>query len=641
MHARVEMYVALYLRRSTDEIQQSDSIAAQEELLRGWATAHGHFVTAETFVDNASGRSADRPAFRRLSALVASGAAPFDAVLVRDITRWGRFQNIDESAFWEFYFLTHGVKVFYAQETFRDDDGPFAGIQKTLRRYVAAEFSREKGRLLQYGKYRTVSKGWWKGGRPPYGYARAIVTAHGTITRVLEHGERKALNTDHITLVPDERTAPVVRRIFRMFVVGEKSPFAIAKRLTAARIPTPRGTLQWTFAGVQTIVCNAAYAGIASARFEKSENFAAATTIATPGAWRGLVSEAMFAKAQRRVEDMAARRQPEAKDARLEAFFARHGKVSMRYGKGRRMQWVMPSGVAIGGGTPSDEAIPTAAIQTATAALERVFSVRREDGLVVLEGVLRVGFAVALPRGHAVSGVAWQFVFDGSEQQDMTVAVGLGADLRPAVYFIFVNMRWRRKARTFCPRLAPGGYATVLPRTWTEVVVSLRRNLFRYSTSAVDVFRSAIAALPVVNAYAVARSLGWPEESAWPLYARLRREGVALPPLAKQRGRRITIVCDDCGRQRVESPGTALQWKTGLCRACVGKRRAKYETCPTCGVRRALARKPVPVESPTRPGKRLKRCPTCAGRLSKPQSFSSRPRDARGRYTGMRKRKRC
>jgi hypothetical protein len=52
----------------------------------------------------------------------------FEAVLVRDVSRWGRFLNIDESAYWEFLLLIHGVRLYYVQETFRDDRTPYANL---------------------------------------------------------------------------------------------------------------------------------------------------------------------------------------------------------------------------------------------------------------------------------------------------------------------------------------------------------------------------------------------------------------------------------------------------------------------------------------------------------------------------------
>jgi DNA invertase Pin-like site-specific DNA recombinase len=45
---------------------------------------------------------------------VSSGKADFDHILVYDVSRWGRFQDVDESAHYEFVCKQNGIKVAYA-----------------------------------------------------------------------------------------------------------------------------------------------------------------------------------------------------------------------------------------------------------------------------------------------------------------------------------------------------------------------------------------------------------------------------------------------------------------------------------------------------------------------------------------------
>jgi len=88
--------VALYLRRSTNEELQADSLCSQAELLHAYAAGHDYAVVA-VYADSASGRTVDeRSEFQRLIAHVRRGR--FDAILVRDVSRWGRFANPDEAA---------------------------------------------------------------------------------------------------------------------------------------------------------------------------------------------------------------------------------------------------------------------------------------------------------------------------------------------------------------------------------------------------------------------------------------------------------------------------------------------------------------------------------------------------------------
>ena len=51
---------------------------------------------------------------------VESGNASFKAILVYDISRWGRFQDADESAFYEYLCKRAGIEVHYCAEQFEN-----------------------------------------------------------------------------------------------------------------------------------------------------------------------------------------------------------------------------------------------------------------------------------------------------------------------------------------------------------------------------------------------------------------------------------------------------------------------------------------------------------------------------------------
>ncbi len=126
------MRAALYLRRSTLDLQP-ESLVAQEEVLRSHAAAH-ELLVVDVFRDSASGRSAKRKGFQQLVHVIDAGA-PFDAVLVRDVSRFGRFAMPDEHAYWEFRFLLKGVRVLYVEEPFPENDAsPYAVLMKDLKR---------------------------------------------------------------------------------------------------------------------------------------------------------------------------------------------------------------------------------------------------------------------------------------------------------------------------------------------------------------------------------------------------------------------------------------------------------------------------------------------------------------------------
>ena len=85
---------AQYVRMSTDH--QEFSTANQVDVIRAFAERHDMEVV-RTFED--AGRSGltteGRDAITQLLEMVRSGKADFDTILVNDVTRWGRFQDVD------------------------------------------------------------------------------------------------------------------------------------------------------------------------------------------------------------------------------------------------------------------------------------------------------------------------------------------------------------------------------------------------------------------------------------------------------------------------------------------------------------------------------------------------------------------
>jgi len=113
---------ARYLRMSTD--RQQYSFLNQAELMATFAERHGFYVT-KTYEDPAkSGLSfRKRVGLQMLIKDVVSGLADYKAILVYDVSRWGRFQDIDEAAHYEFLCKSAGIPVHYCAEPFSNDLG--------------------------------------------------------------------------------------------------------------------------------------------------------------------------------------------------------------------------------------------------------------------------------------------------------------------------------------------------------------------------------------------------------------------------------------------------------------------------------------------------------------------------------------
>lgn len=131
-----------YIRMSTDN--QDLSPEMQASAMAAYAAKHAIEI-AQTYLD--AGRSGltlqKRPAMRRLLLDVTNPERTFSTILVYDVSRWGRFQDTDASAYYEYHCRLHGCQVHYVQEPFGNPDSPLAALFKGMKRAMAAEFSRE------------------------------------------------------------------------------------------------------------------------------------------------------------------------------------------------------------------------------------------------------------------------------------------------------------------------------------------------------------------------------------------------------------------------------------------------------------------------------------------------------------------
>ena len=250
---------AQYLRMSTDH--QRLSLPAQAALIRRYATAHG-FQVVQSYED--AGRSGltlkRRDGLARLLHDVVKGDPGYKAVLVYDVSRWGRFQDTDEAAHYEFVCRNAGVPVYYCAETFENDCTPPSAIMKTLKRVMAGEYSRELSVRLRRAKKINAQAGFWNGGPAPYGLRRMLVDDGRSPKQLLKEGEVKNLANGRIILVPG--TAKEVSRIldiFRLRVHEGRSTKSIAHEFTRKGMKC-RGRA-WTYGQVISILTNPTYTG--------------------------------------------------------------------------------------------------------------------------------------------------------------------------------------------------------------------------------------------------------------------------------------------------------------------------------------------------------------------------------------------
>ena len=241
---------------------QKYSTENQLHTIRRYAAQRG-FTIVRVFED--SGRSGlrmdGRDGLQSLMLEVQSGAAGFQAILVYDVSRWGRFQDADEGAYHEHVCSRAGIRVHYCAEQF-DNDGSIGSILlKNVKRVMAGEYSRELSVKVFAGQCRHIEDGFRQGGPAGFGLRRLLVDEGRNPKGELRRGDRKSLQTDRVVLTrgPLEEIEHV-QRIYSMFVEEGKSEREIALVLNQ------RGVLSdfdrpWTRASIHQILTNEKYIG--------------------------------------------------------------------------------------------------------------------------------------------------------------------------------------------------------------------------------------------------------------------------------------------------------------------------------------------------------------------------------------------
>jgi len=256
----IALRAAQYVRMSTD--RQQYSIPNQMAAIALYAAQHNLSIV-RTYIDEATSglKLKNRHGLIDLLNDVQSNGADFSTVLVFDVSRWGRFQDIDESAYYEFICKQARIKVVYCAEIFENDGSLMSGIFKSLKRIMAAEYSRELSEKVFAGQSRSARLGFWVGGQPSFALRRELVDGKRHSKGLLERGQQKSIHGDKVILRvgPAEEVA-TVRWIFETFVKDRISETGIARQLNAKGIPHHRGS-RWCLQMVGRILRNEAYVG--------------------------------------------------------------------------------------------------------------------------------------------------------------------------------------------------------------------------------------------------------------------------------------------------------------------------------------------------------------------------------------------
>jgi len=299
---------AQYLRMSTEH--QQYSLENQSLAIQKYAESQG-FEVVRTYSDTAKSGLVlrRRTGLQQLLQDVVGGASGYHAILVYDVSRWGRFQDTDESAHYEFLCKSSSVPVHYCAETFANDGSLSSLIMKALKRTMAGEYSRELGTKVLAGQKRLACLGFKQGGSPGYGLRRMLVSPDRKFKQQLAASERKSIATDRVILVPGPgHEVQVVREIFRMLVSEKWTVYAVARELNRRGIAYTCAS-EWDYQAVYNVLTHPKYTGChvfartscklytRLVRLPKSE------WILKPGAFEPIIDAVTFAKAQKILEE--------------------------------------------------------------------------------------------------------------------------------------------------------------------------------------------------------------------------------------------------------------------------------------------------------------------------------------------------
>ena len=294
---RVQLFAYAYYRLSREEAQKSEStsISNQKKIVEAYCKQHGITILKYFVDDGWSGGNFERPGFQEMMRALESGKA--NVVITKDLSRLGR--DMRESSYYaEQFFPENQIRYIAIADNFDSEtENVMAPFQFAMNEVYLRDGSRKIKDVLkmkrQRGEYCACA---------PYGY--------------MKHPQSKDV------LVPNEETAPIVRRIFKSAAAGD-SCVKIAMALSAEGIMpplkyramcrdnfTPEGAARasdiWNHTTVKRILKNRVYLGDTvlgktkkvSVKSKKKVPIPQQEWIVTEATHEPLVDKATFEKAQ-------------------------------------------------------------------------------------------------------------------------------------------------------------------------------------------------------------------------------------------------------------------------------------------------------------------------------------------------------
>jgi DNA invertase Pin-like site-specific DNA recombinase len=318
---------------STDHQRYSTENQADE--IREYAARNGIEIV-RTYADHGkSGLSiAGRDAMKQMLADVEAGQADFTLILVYDVSRWGRFQDTDESAYYEYKCKKAGVRVIYCAEPFENDGSIASELLKSIKRTMSGEYSRQLGNKVFKGQCRLIELGFRQGGSAGFGLRRFLIDGAGAPKGELTRGQHKSIQTDRVvlTLGPIDEVE-TVRWIYCSFVEDGQNEEAIARLLNERGILNDVGN-PWSRGNVHQVLINEKYVGdnvwnrVSAKLTERRRKNTPDEWIRRDGAFPAAVDRLLFDAAQVIIQERSRKLTDDDMLEALRRVLATHGRLT-------------------------------------------------------------------------------------------------------------------------------------------------------------------------------------------------------------------------------------------------------------------------------------------------------------------------
>lgn len=327
----VQRFQAVAYYRHSAQDRQENSVAIQQEQVQQWARANGVDIIHEFCDRGKSGLTAEgRDSFTDMMENWVKKRNDFQFVLCLDVSRWGRFQDIDLSATYSAECKRNGKQVIYTTLGKPKPDDQLHQVYVQFERFRAAQYSKELSDKVFRGCVKISQQGYWAGGKPPYGFHRLLLDESRRPVQVLAPGQRKSIQNQRVTLAEgDEQQVAAVKRIFREFTETLRTTREIAHDLNCDGIKSPSGGA-WDGARVRRILHNEQYAGtmIYNKTTQKlktpTRHNPKSAWVKTDRAFASIVDREIFQKAQQVLEQAASQYTPQFMLEQLERILQQH-----------------------------------------------------------------------------------------------------------------------------------------------------------------------------------------------------------------------------------------------------------------------------------------------------------------------------